>query len=172
MDCEESPVAGQRKRIGRQNTRAGPLFREFIAGCGIYIRVVGWLQGAEESMRAGAKQFVSAMAAIAVAMHTALWAAVAAFAPAPAVDPFTVICHGETSAPVEQAPAHGAPVPAHACDHCNLCSGVAPPPAPVTALSVRFAQARTLQVLRPLNIARHDHIAGDPKLARGPPALA
>jgi hypothetical protein len=35
---KDSWMPGQRKRIGRENTRAEALFREFIAGCGIYIR--------------------------------------------------------------------------------------------------------------------------------------
>jgi hypothetical protein len=123
-------------------------------------------------MRAGTKQFVSVIAAIAVAMHTALWAAVAASVPAPAVDPFSVICHSETSAPAEQTPERGLPAPARACDHCNLCSGVAPPPELDTELIVRFEPMQTMPVLRPVNIARHDDLAADPKLARGPPVFA
>ena len=123
-------------------------------------------------MRAGTRQFLSVVAAIAVVMHTVLWAAVAPLAASSAVDPFTVICHSETSAPAEQAPDHGPLTPAHACDHCNLCSAAAPPLAPDTALAARFEPVRTLQVLHPTNIARHDDVAADPKLARGPPAFA
>jgi Protein of unknown function (DUF2946) len=123
-------------------------------------------------MRGGIRYFLSVLAAIAVVMHTALWAALAPLAASPTVDPFTIICHSETSAPAEQAPSPGPPTPAHACDHCNLCSAATPPLAPDTVLAARFEPVRTLQVLRPLNIARHDDVAADPKLARGPPAFA
>ena len=112
------------------------------------------------------------MAFITVALHTVLWAAVTPLIAAPAVDPFTVICHSETSAPAEQAPGHSPFAPAHACDHCNLCNAAAPLVAPDTAVTARFQPVRTLRVLHPANIARHDDIAADPKLARGPPAFA
>jgi hypothetical protein len=111
-------------------------------------------------------------AAIAVALHTVLWAALAPLAASPAIDPFTVICHSPTSAPAEQTPGPGPLLPAHACDHCNLCSAAAPPLTPDTVLAARFEPVRTLQVLRPANIARHDDVAGDPKRARGPPVFA
>jgi hypothetical protein len=112
------------------------------------------------------------LAAIAVVMHTALWAALAPLAASSIVDPFTIICHSETSAPAEQAPAPGPLSPAHACDHCNLCSAATPPLAPDTVLTARLEPVRTLQLLRPINIARRDNVAADPKLARGPPAFA
>jgi hypothetical protein len=123
-------------------------------------------------MRAGAKHFLTIGAAIAVALHTVLWVAVAPLAATQAVDPFTIICHSETSAPAEHAPAHGPLVPAHACDHCNLCSAAGPPLPPDTALSARFEPVRILRVLRPAYVARQDQITADPKLARGPPAFA
>ena len=107
-------------------------------------------------MRGGTRYFLSLLAAIAVVMHTTLWAALAPLAASPIVDPFTIICHSETSAPAEQAPAPGPLTPAHACDHCNLCSAGTPPLAPDTVLAARFEPVRTLQVLRPINIARHD----------------
>ena len=115
-------------------------------------------------MRTGIRQFLSMASAFAIAMHTVLWVAVAPLAAIQAIDPFTVICHSETSAPAEQAPGH-------ACDHCNLCSAVAPPTAPVTALTARFEPVRTLGILRPVNVLRRDDVAADPKLARGPPAF-
>jgi len=123
-------------------------------------------------MRAGTKHFRSLAAAIAVALHTVLWAAVPQLAASPAVDPFTAICHGKTSAPAKQAPAHDPFAPAHACDHCNLCSTAMPPLAPDTALAARFKPVQTLRVLRPAHVARHDNVAADSKLARGPPAFA
>lgn len=123
-------------------------------------------------MRGGSRYFLSVVAVIAVAMHTMLWAALAPLATSPIVDPFAIICHSETSAPAEQAPAPAPLTPAHACDHCNLCSAATPPLVPDTVLAVRFEPVRTLQVLRPINIARHSDVAADPKLARGPPAFA
>jgi hypothetical protein len=123
-------------------------------------------------MRGGTRYFLSVLAAVAVAVHTTLWAALAPLAASPIVDPFTIICHSGTSAPAEQAPAPGPLAPAHACDHCNLCSAATPPLAPETGLAARFEPVRTLQVLRPINIARHDDVAANPKLARGPPAFA
>jgi hypothetical protein len=108
-------------------------------------------------------------ATIAIALHTILWAAVAPFA-APSVDPFTVICHSEASAPADQNPVNGALPPAHACDHCNLCSAIAPP-VPLNLLSATLAPARILLVLRPATVAPHRDATADPKLARGPPAF-
>ena len=122
-------------------------------------------------MRGGIRYFLSVAAAIAVAMHTVLWPALAPLAASVAVDPFMVICHSETSAPVEQTPA-GPLLPAHACDHCNLCSAAPPLVTPDLILAARFEPVRTLQVLRPANIARHDDVAADPKRARGPPSFA
>jgi hypothetical protein len=106
-------------------------------------------------MRALVRPSVILLAAYAIALHTVLWAVVAPLIPAPAVDPFTVICHGETSAPTAQAPTPGSLLPGHACDHCNLCNGATPPLPPDTMLANRFEPARTLHVLRPINVARY-----------------
>ena len=121
-------------------------------------------------MRAGVRRIAGVVAAVAIALHTILWAAVAPFA-APSVDPFTVICHSDASAPADQAPVNGALPPAHACDHCSLCSAIARA-APFNALFAIIAPARILQVLRPAAVSHHPHAAADPKLARGPPAVA
>lgn len=123
-------------------------------------------------MRSGAKRILSLAAAYAVALHAALWVAAAPFAPASAVDPFTIICHSDASAPAEQAPANGPMVPGHACDHCNLCSAVAPPTTPDTAVLGQLAPAELLLVLRPVSLAGRDGIAISPHLARGPPSFA
>jgi len=123
-------------------------------------------------MRQLVRRSVTVLAIHAIALHTVLWVAVTPLTAAPAVDPFTVICHSEPSAPVEETPGHGPLAPAHACDHCNLCSAAAPPLAPDTAVTARFEPVQKLRVLYPANIARHDDIAADPKLARGPPAFA
>ena len=121
-------------------------------------------------MRAGIRRTAGVVATVAIALHAILWAAVAPFA-APTVDPFTVICHSEASAPAEQPPANSAPRPAHACDHCNLCSAMAPP-VPPNAFSGALVPERVLLVLRPAVITPHRAVAADPKLARGPPAFA
>ncbi len=121
-------------------------------------------------MRAGSRRIAGVAATIAIALHTILWAVIAPFA-APTVDPFTVICHSEASAPADQTSNNGALPPAHACDHCNLCSAIAPP-VPVSALFATLAPQQILRVLRPAVIARHRDATADPKLARGPPALA
>jgi hypothetical protein len=109
---------------------------------------------------------------MAVAMHAVLWVTFVPLAASPAVDPFTIICHSETSAPTDQAPTPGPLSPAHACDHCNLCSATTPPLTPDTVLAARFEPVRTLLILRPVHFARHGDVAAYPKLARGPPAFA
>jgi hypothetical protein len=134
------------------------------------ISVVDSLDGPEDHMRVGIKRIAGVAATIALALHTILWAAVAPFA-APAVDPFTVICHSEASVPADQIPGGDALPPAHACDHCNLCSALAPP-VPINALSATLTPARILLVLRPAVITPRRDVTADPKLARGPPALA
>ena len=121
-------------------------------------------------MRAGIRRIAGVAATIAIALHTILWAAVAPFA-GPTVDPFTVICHSEPSALTDQTPDNGALPPAHACDHCNLCSAIAPP-VPLNELSATLTPARIVQVLRPVAITPHRDVAADPKLARGPPVFA
>jgi len=121
-------------------------------------------------MRALLRRASGWTAIYAIALHTSLWAAVAPFA-TPVVDPFTVICHSEASAPADQTPDNGPLLPAHACDHCNLCSAIAPP-VPLNTPSASVAPARVLQVLRPASIAPRRDVTADPKLARGPPAFA
>ena len=114
------------------------------------------------------RRSVTVLAIYTVALHTTLWGIAPAHSALP-VDPLSVICQSEASAPVP--PIHG-PLSSASCDHCNLCSAAKPPVPPETALTMRFEPARTLAVLRPVNLARHDGIASDPKLARGPPAFA
>jgi hypothetical protein len=133
----------------------------FVLGCRVEL---------EDCMRSGAKRILSVLAAYAVALHAVLWVAAAPFAPA-AVDPLTVICRSEAGAAGDRAPANAPLAPAHACDHCNLCSAVAPP-VPDTAVADYFAPVRTLEILRPVSPARRAHANADPKLARGPPVFA
>ena len=119
------------------------------------------------------RPFLSVAAAMVVAIHTVLWAGVTPLAAGPSVDPFAVICHSDASAPAEQAPTPGPLTPAHACDHCNLCSGVAPLlPPPDAIVAARFAPMRIMRVTRLFNIPHHGNVASDPKLARGPPIVA
>jgi len=125
-----------------------------------------------KSMPGGTRHYLSVVTAVAVAIHTVLWAALVPLAASAAVDPFTVICHSETSAPDEQTPAPSPLLPSHACDHCNLCSAAAPPLAPDTIVAARLEPPRALRILQPVNAARPDHVAAARKLARGPPDFA
>ena len=122
-------------------------------------------------MRALVRRSVTVLAIYTIALHTVLWAAVAPFTAAPPVDPLTVICHSEPSATGDTTPVHGPIAPAHACDHCNLCSAAAPPPAPMSVIG-RIEPVRTLRILHPANVSRQDDVVVGPKLARGPPAIA
>jgi hypothetical protein len=63
------------------------------------------------------------VAVIAVALHTVLWAAVTLLTAASAIDLFPVIGLSETSPSAEQVQVDDPRAPAHARDHCNLCSG-------------------------------------------------
>ena len=119
-------------------------------------------------MQTGVRRIAGVVATIAIALHTILWAAVAPFA-APTVDPFMVICHSEASTPADRAPVNSAP--AHACDHCNLCSTLGTPE-PHTVLAATLEPAQVLQLLHPTNVTPRRDIAANPKLARGPPVLA
>lgn len=124
-----------------------------------------------KSMRAGIKRFLVAGAAFAIALQTALWGIAPTHAALP-VDPFTVICHSEASGPTDRSSDEAPLSPSHACEHCNLCTAFAPPLPPDTALAANLGPTRTLQILRPVNIARHDGSVVSSNLARGPPAFA
>lgn len=124
-------------------------------------------------MRIGLRNAVTCVAIYAVALHVILLglASVAA-ATSAAVDPFSVICHSSAGATGDQAPVNRDLVPGHACEHCNLCSATAPPPAPDVAFNVDLKPARILHVLRPVSAAARTGVTSDPKLARGPPLTA
>jgi hypothetical protein len=128
--------------------------------------------GALRIMRIGLRRAVSWMAIYAVALHVILLglASVATDASA-AVNPFSVICHSiaHAGAAGDEAPGKSDLIPGHACEHCNLCSAVAPPPAPNVALFGSMAPARVLHVLRPVSAQARVSVTSDPKLARGPP---
>jgi hypothetical protein len=153
-----------------QKYKARTTFSGIYRGLEHLLSVLGCLDEAEDGMRAGVRKVTGVAATIAIVLHTILWAATAPFA-APTVDPFTVICHSDASAPIDQTPVNGAAPPGHACDHCSLCSAIAPP-VPVSALSSTLAPTQVLQVLRLAAVTPHRDVAADPKLARGPPAFA
>ena len=126
-------------------------------------------------MRIGLRKAVSWVAIYAVALHVILLgiASVAANTSA-AVDPFSVICHSvaHAGAAGDEAPIKPDLIPGHACEHCNLCSAAAPPPAPDVAFNVDLKPARILHVLRPASATVRTGVTSDPKLARGPPQSA
>jgi hypothetical protein len=125
-------------------------------------------------MRAGVNKALSVVAMYVIALHAVLWAFAGSFVhAAPGVDPFTVICHGVApdAAGDTRTPALPGHLPSSACDHCNLCSAVPPPPVPDVVLLGRMAPVRILDVLRPAELGQHDGRTSDPKLARGPPQL-
>lgn len=124
-------------------------------------------------MRVGGRRVLSWVAIYAIALHTILLG-VAPLIAAPTADPFSVICHSEAPAtsPSEQAPASPVSAPTHACDHCNLCSAMAPPDPLDGVVVAQLAPARLLQVLRPTTAATRDGIATSLKRDRGPPAFA
>jgi len=162
---------GQRKLIARKNTRARALFREFIGCRRIYIHVRLATIGADENMQAGIRQFLGAMAAMALALHTVAWGIAPAPAPA-SVDPFSVICHSDALAAVDPASDQSPQAPAHACDHCNLCSASAPPLPPGTTIAAYVTPSPESAVPPPIDNRRHDAVVGEPGLARGPPSIA
>jgi hypothetical protein len=122
-------------------------------------------------MRAGIRHFLGAVAAIALALHTVAWG----IAPVPglaAVDPFSVICHSEASAPGEPVSDHSPLAPAQACDHCNLCSASGPPLPPATAITAYVEPTQSSAIAPPIDNPRHNAIVGEAGLARGPPSNA
>ena len=126
-------------------------------------------------MGIGYRRTLSCVAIYAVALHVILLglSSIAA-ATSAAVDPFSVICHSvaRAGAAADEAPANPDLIPGHACEHCNLCSATAPPPAPDVAFNVDLRPARILHVLRPVSAAARSDVTSDPKLARGPPLTA
>ena len=125
-------------------------------------------------MRARIRRGISVTAVIAIALHAILWGAIASQATG-APDPFSIICHsGLDAASADQATDQSHLLPAHACDHCNLCSAATPPAAPAADATLlgRLAPADVLLVLRPTNVARRDSVAATSHSARGPPSFA
>ncbi len=123
-------------------------------------------------MQAPIRRGISVTAVIAIALHTILWGAVAPSQAAGVPDPFSIICHsGADASPAEQTPDQTHLLPAHACDHCNLCSATATPTVN-SALLGQLGPADVLLVLRPDNVARRNSGAVYSHFARGPPSFA
>ena len=116
-------------------------------------------------MRSGWRKIIGVLAIYTVALHVVLVGLIPFAAAATSTDPLSVICHSVPAGAQDQ----GVPQPGHACEHCNLCTALAPPPAPDTPLAGNLAPARVLQVLRPLSTSAHTSLAANLKLARGPP---
>jgi hypothetical protein len=115
-------------------------------------------------MRRILRRCVTLVAIYAVALNVIFLGLAPIAANAAAVDPFSVICHSIARTQGDEAPKSGL-IPGHACEHCNLCSAVAPG----VALNVDFRPARILQVLHPASAPTHAGVTPNPKLARGPP---
>jgi hypothetical protein len=120
-------------------------------------------------MRAVWRTITGVLAIYAVALHVIL-AGLMPVGAATSADPLSIICHSVPAAAAGQADqGPSVPQPGHACEHCNLCSTLAPPPAPNTPLAATLMPARVLQVLYPVSTAARTALAASPKLARGPP---
>jgi hypothetical protein len=121
-------------------------------------------------MRRWLKQGMAWLAIYAVALHVILlgFAPIAASGTA-TFDPTSFICHSLPSGDADQGQDKSGFVPSQACEHCNLCSAMAPPPVPDPALIGTVRPASVLGVLRPAPTAVRTGAPSDPKQARGPP---
>ncbi len=120
------------------------------------------------------RRSVTLLAIYAVALHVIFLGFGPINANGAAVDPLSVICHGvaAANAPGDQAPGKSDLIPGHACEHCNLCSAVAPPPSPDIPLAGNLGPVRVLHLLRPASTIARPGITSDPRLTRGPPQIA
>src|SRR6185312_2639130 len=119
------------------------------------------------------KHGVTLVALYAMALHVLL----AAFAPiasgkGASVDPFTVICHSGPESSGDTGAKHPALIPGKACEHCNLCSAVAPPPPSSLAIDVEFTPTIVRPIIDTGNLPSRTGIAANSKFARGPPPFA
>jgi len=122
-------------------------------------------------MRLIMRRGVTLLAIFAVALHVILLGLAPVAAASASVDPFSIICHDASGAGGE-GPIKPGLIPGHACEHCNLTSAVAPPPAPDVALVGRMDPPRVFHVLRPASMPGRVGLTSDPRLARGPPRAA
>jgi len=119
------------------------------------------------------KHGVTLVAIYAMALHVLL----AAFVPGvagsgPTADPFKVICHSGPNSGGDTDPHNPAPIPGQACEHCNFCSAVAPPPPSNLAIDVEFTPTIVRPVIDIGDLPPRIGFAADSKLARGPPPFA
>ena len=120
-------------------------------------------------MRLLLRRGVTVLAIYAVALHVILLGLVPIAANGEIVNPFSVICH--SAGPVaagDEAPGKPDLIPGHACEHCNLCSAAAPPPAPDIVLIGNLLPTRLLHVLRP---ASHAPPPASPSVPTSPEVL-
>ena len=121
------------------------------------------------------RRSVTLLAIYAVALHVILLGlAPIALGGSIGPDPFQVICHSVASSDAGGDQTTGKPdlAPGHACEHCNLCSVMAPPEAPDTALAGTIAPAQVLHLLRPNSSSLRAGRLTHARLARGPPRFA
>ena len=124
-------------------------------------------------MRLSVKRVVSWAAIYAVALHAILLGVAPVVAGnSVAGDPSAIICHSDTQAvATDQSPSRPDLAPGNACEHCNLCSVSAPPPAPDVAANGVILALPVTHILRPASSAPRIGLTSDPKLARGPPQI-
>ena len=125
-------------------------------------------------MHTGFRRVLSIVAIAAIALHGVLWGGTATRAAAPAVDPFSVICHsgGNVDATPDQAPTSPVSAPSHACDHCNLCGSTPSPAASPAAVVISLLAIRPSHVLEPVSAIPRAGFEVALKGARGPPVFA
>jgi len=120
-------------------------------------------------MGSAIRRSVTLLAIYAVALHAILLGLAPIAAGNAAVDPLAVICHSVSGPAGNETPVKSGLVPGSACEHCNLCSAIAPPPAPDVALAGTMGPVRVLHVLRPVSAIGRAPVTSGPRLARGPP---
>ena len=121
-------------------------------------------------MRLRLKRSTAWLAIYAVALHVILLGFAPVLANATAgFDPASFICHSQPAGDADQGQDKSGSLPSQACEYCNLCSAMAPPPVPDLALIGTITPARVLGVLRPAATAVRVGALSDPKQARGPP---
>src|SRR6185312_3891071 len=122
-----------------------------------------------QTMRSAWKKAIGVLAIYAVALHVVLTGLVPMGAFARSDDPLSVICHSASAGAVtQQDELPRIPQPGHACEHCNLCTALAPPAAH-TALADILVPQKLIRLLRPASSEPSSLLAFDPTLARGPP---
>ena len=115
-------------------------------------------------------RLASAIAIVAIALHTVL-AGAAAPAAASTLDPLSVICHNGTQTALgDQTP--DSPAPSSTCDHCTLCGAAAAPPVSLDRIAAgQLLPVKLLQILTPAVSRARAGLTGSPHQARGPPHL-